>query len=200
MNRNVWRLETMLANNILHIQVLMTDIYPEHFTPGGMLAHVHIPRYVYIPDAVFKAYRIKIEENTTSYVTFWQRLQEAQWQSTELIQAEHLKSTFKTGYRKLLQNQAPKTVATGKRGITQHHHAQMEARQIGWHKLSDEDIYDWFIRPIERYFAIDMPQGSLMLRVMSYPQSAEKLVCVIKRYTGIPKPALSNVEAVIMEM
>jgi hypothetical protein len=26
MNRNVWQLETMLANNILHMQVLMTDL------------------------------------------------------------------------------------------------------------------------------------------------------------------------------
>jgi hypothetical protein len=116
MNRNVWRLETMLANNILHMQVLMTDIYPEHFAPKGVLAHVHIPTYVYIPKAVFKEYGISINENTTSYVTFWQRLQEAQWQSTELIEAEHLRSTFKTSYRKLLRNQAPKTVATGKEG------------------------------------------------------------------------------------
>jgi hypothetical protein len=200
MNRNVWRLETMLANNILHMQVLMTDIYPEHFAPNGVLAHVHIPTYVYIPNAVFKEYGITIEENTTSYVTFWQRLQEAQWQSTELIEPEHLRSTYKTSYRKLLRNQAPKTVATGKREITQHHSAQMEARRIGWHKLSDEDIYDWFIRPVERYFAIDMPLGSLLLRAMSYPQSADKLVSVIKRYTGIPKQALTNVEAVITEL
>jgi hypothetical protein len=76
----------------------------------------------------------------------------------------------------------------------------MEARRIGWHRLSDEDIYDWFIRPVERYFAIDMPLGSLLLRAMSYPQSADKLVSVIKRYTGIPKQALTNVEAVITEL
>ncbi len=107
MNRNIWRLETMLANNILHMQVLMTDIYPEHFAPNGVLAHVHIPTYVYIPNAVFKEYGITIKENTTSYVTFWQRLQEAQWQSTELIEPEHLRSTYKTSYRKLLRNQAP---------------------------------------------------------------------------------------------
>ncbi len=119
----------MLANNILHMQVLMTDIYPEHFAPKGVLAHVHIPTYVYIPNAVFKEYGITIKENTTSYVTFWQRLQEAQWQSTELIEPEHLRSTYKTSYRKLLRNQAPKTVATGKREITQHHYAQMEARR-----------------------------------------------------------------------
>jgi hypothetical protein len=53
---------------------------------------------------------------------------------------------------------------------------------------------------IERYFAIDMPLGSLLLRAMSYPQSADKLVSVIKRYTGIPKQALTNVEAVITEL
>ncbi len=60
MNRNVWRLETMLANNILHMQVLMTDIYPEHFAPKGVLAHVYIPTYVYIPKAVFKEFAIDL--------------------------------------------------------------------------------------------------------------------------------------------
>jgi hypothetical protein len=45
-----------------------------------------------------------------------------------------------------------------------------------------------------------MPQGSLLLRAMSYPQSADKLLYVIKRYRGILKPALPDVEAVITEM
>jgi hypothetical protein len=138
MNRNVWRLETMLANNILHMQVLMTDIYPEHFAPKGILAHVHIPTYVYIPNAVFKEYGITIEENTTSYVTFWQRLQEAQWQSTELIEASQKHVQNK------LQETAPKPDTKNS--------GDWEKRNHATPPCSNGDKANWMAQTIRRRY------------------------------------------------
>ncbi len=134
MKRNLWQQETMLPNNLLHTRTMLTGIKSEHFAPRGMLAHLFIPRCIYSPHAAFKAYILKIEENTTSYIAFWRHLRRAQWQSTSLIQAQHLKSTYKMDYRKTLRNQAPKTVKTRKRDITQPHHGHIEVRRIWWKK------------------------------------------------------------------
>jgi hypothetical protein len=66
--------------------------------------------------------------------------------------------------------------------------------------MTDKDVYNWFIRPIKRYFTIDMPQRVTLLRAMIYPQSAKKLLYIVKKYMGIPKPALQNTEYAIEEL
>ena len=58
-------------------------------------------------------------------------------------------------------------------------------------------IYDWFIRPLERYFAIDMPQGAALMRARLYPKLAHRLTDFIMRYTGIKKNILKHSTYVI---
>jgi len=89
---------------------------------------------------------------------------------------------------------------TSRLEIIQHKQAHIEAQHIGWKKMKPTDIYDWFIRPIERLFAIDMPRGATLLRAMRYPQSAKHLLTFIKRYTGILRGAKINAIYVIEEM
>ena len=200
MNRTTWQLEAIKANTILDQRVEVPWVEPCHFLPKGKLAHIHIPKYVHIPKGVFKKVNIYLEKHTTSYIAFWRHLREAQKEANRMIQQEHLKSTHKTDYRKMLKNQTAKTITTTKMDIAQHKYAHLEAERIGWKNMTQTDIYDWFIRPIERYFAIDMPQGAALLRAMLYPQSAHRLAHFIKLYTGIPRTAHIKHDFIIEEM
>ena len=200
MNRTTWQLEAIKANTILDQRVEVPWVEPCHFLPKGKFAHVYIPKYVHIPTTVFKKVNIHLEKHTTSYIAFHRHLREARKEANRMIQTEHLKSTHKTDYRKMLKNQTPKTITTSKIDIVQHKYAHIEAERIGWKNMKQADIYDWFIRPIERFFAIDMPQGAALLRAMLYPQSAHKLTHFIKLYTGIPRTAPLTHHFVIEEM
>ena len=200
MNRTTWQLEAIRANTILDQRVEVPWVEPSHFLPKGKFAHIYIPKYVHIPKGVFKKVNIYLEKHTTSYIVFWRHLREARKEANRMIQQEHLKSTHKTDYRKMLKNQTAKTISTNKVDIVQHKYAHLEAERIGWKHMTQTDIYDWFIRPIERFFAIDMPQGAALLRAMLYPQSAHKLAHFIKLYTGIPRTAHLRHDFIIEEM
>jgi hypothetical protein len=200
MKRTTWELESIKGNTILDPRIEVPWVEPYHFTPGGALQHIFIPKYVYIPKDVFARFNIWLDKDTTSYIVFWRHLREAQHQANKLITPEQLKSAHKTDYRKMLKHQTPKTVHTTKRDIIQHAYAHVEAEKIGWRNMKLSNIYDWFIRPLERYFAIDMPQGAALMRAMLYPKSAHRLTDFIMKYTGIKKNILKHSVYVIEEM
>ena len=204
MKRTIWELEAIKANTILDPRIEVPWVEPHHFMPQGKFAHIYIPRYVYIPKDVFNKSSIQLELDTTSYTAFWRQLREAQGEAQQMINNmidhEQLRSLYKTDHRKMLKGQLPKTIRSSRLEIIQHKHAHIEAQRIGWKRMTPRDIYDWFIRPIEKLFAIDMPRGATLLRAMLYPQSAKHLLTFIKRYTGIPKGAKINAIYVIEEM
>jgi len=204
LKRTTWELEAIKANTILDPRIEVPWAEPHHFLPLGKFTHIYIPIYVYFPKDVFKKSSIQLDVETTSYTAFRRHLREAQQEAQRLIHTmldhEELRSLFKTDHRRMLKGQLPKTIRTSRLEIIQHKQAHIEAQRIGWKKMKPTDIYDWFIRPIERLFAIDMPRGATLLRAMRYPQSAKHLLTFIKRYTGILRGAKINAIYVIEEM
>ena len=200
MDRTTWELESIKGNTILDPRVEVPWVEPHYFIPGGMISHIFIPNYIYIPKGVFRKFHIWLEEDTTSYIAFWKHLRNAQREANKLVTPEHLKSNHKTDCRKMLKNQLPRTILTKKLATVQHREAHAEAERIGWKNMTIQDIYDWFIRPIERFFAIDMPQGASLLRAMLYPRSAQRLTNLIARFTGIPRGAIRNPKYVVGQM
>jgi len=191
MKRTTWELEAIKANTILDPRIEVPWAEPHHFMTLGKFAHIYIPKYVYIPKGVFKKSSIQLDVDNTSYTAFWRHLREAQQEAQRLLHTmldhEQLRSLYKTDHRKMLKGQLPKTSHTSRLEIIQHNQAHIEAQRIRWKKMKPTDIYDWFIRPIEKLFTIDMPRGATLLRAMLYPQSAKHLLTFIKRYTGIPR-------------
>ena len=189
LERTIWELEAIKANTIVDPRVEHSWVEPHHFLPGGKLAHIHIPRYVYIPHDVFDQFKIRVAKGTTSYVSFWRHLLAAQDHANKHVTNEHMKDNHKTDYRAMLTSKTPKTIITKKIDVVQHKHAHVQARKVGWKNMTRRNIYDWFIRPIERLFAVDMPQGTLLMRALLFKSSADKLHEVVCKYTGIPKNA-----------
>jgi len=167
LKRTTWELETIKANTTLDPRIEVPWVETHHFLPNGKFAHIYIPNYIYIPKDVFKWSSIQLDIDTTSYAAFWRHLREAQNEAQKLIQTmidhEQLRCLFKTDHRKMLKGQLPKTISTSRLDIIQHKQAHMEAQCIGWKKMKPTDIYDWFIRPIEKLFANDMPRGATLL-------------------------------------
>jgi len=189
MDRTVWELEAIKGNTILDPRVEHPWVEAHHFMPGGKLAHIYIPRYVYIPHDVFDKCHLWLKKGTTSYTAFWRHLLMAQDSANKQVTTEHLKDTNKTDYRAMLTSRTPKTIITRKIDIVQHKCAHIEAERIGWKAMTRRNIYDWFIRPIERLFAVDMPQGTLLMRALLFNASAQKLHEIVTRFMGIPKNA-----------
>ena len=189
LDRTIWELEAIKANTIVDPRVEHSWVEPHHFLPGGKLAHMHIPKYVYIPHDVFDRFKLRLAKGTTSYVSLWRHLSAANDQANKHVTHEHMKDNQKTDYRAMLTSKTPKTIITKKIDVVQHKHAHIEARKIGWKNMTQRNIYDWFVRPIERLFAVDMPQGTLLMRALLFKTSADKLHEVVCKYTGIPKTA-----------
>jgi len=162
MKRIMWELETIKANRILNPRIEVPWMEPHHFLLNGKFAHIYIPKYVYIPKEVFKKSSIQLDIDTTSYEAFWRHLREAQGKAHRIIHTmvdhEQLRSLFKTDERKMLKGQLPKMIRTSRLDIIQHKQAHIKAQCIRWKKMKPTDIHDWFIRPIEKLFAIDMPR------------------------------------------
>lgn len=196
MDRTTWELAAIKGNTILDPRIDYPWIDENHFMPGGILAHIYIPRYVYIPHDVFNKFKMWFKKGTTSYISFWRHLLIAQDKANKSLTKEYLRDTHKTDYRAMLKNKTPKTIITRKVDLIQHRFAHQEAEKIGWVNLTQRNVYDWFIRPVERLFAVDMPQGPLLMRAMTYHNSAQKLFNIITRFTGIPP--LANITPIFM--
>ena len=196
MDRTTWELAAIKGNTILDPRIDYPWIDENHFMPGGKLAHIYIPRYVYIPHDVFYKLKMWFKKGTTSYISFWRHLLIAQDKANKSLTQEDLRDNHKTDYRAMLKNKTPKTIITRKVDLIQHRFAHQEAERIGWVNLTQRNVYDWFIRPVERLFAVDMPQGPLLMRAMTYHNSAQKLFNIITRFTGIPP--LANITPIFM--
>jgi len=205
MNRIFWEQDAVKANFISDHAIDVPFVKPADFLPGGRFAHLLIPTYPYVPSEILEAFNICAKRNSPTYFNAWRQCYAAAFQSDKIF-----KKSGNTDFDEPYPNDSPwmKTmIRPMRRNIdintlakVQHQAAIEKAKARHW-DLTKEEVYDWFIRPVERLVALNMPCSTYLTKATRDEAAANYLYQIIWRYVGFPTPpAILSPKDMVIEM
>ena len=163
------------------------------FLPGGKFASLPIPNYIYIPPEITTELNFGHERLHNHYFILWRRLFCARMEARAIVEKDvekyldPIKAETKCPWVSfLLDNQVTKSFPFDEIDIIQMHEATKNFGGQRVHTLRNRQVYDRFLRPLERMFSLNMPLRDRLFYAMEDVDATEDLVAIMLQWAGIP--------------
>jgi hypothetical protein len=158
----------------------------------GRFCHIFIPNYVYVPPEVLQEYGLDIDLRSVEFSVVWRRLYRARTLActtvTDTIDLSDVMAQLRHDVpwiQILRSNNVQKTFPFDDLDVLQYATAaQRGFREL--HSLTNRQIYDCFIRPLERLVAIDMPLTNRLRWAFTCKDETDDLVTILLQLAGLP--------------
>ena len=177
----------------------------QDFLPNGKLAHIFIPRYVYVPKSILKLTLGKAEIDAKDELSLWSKLTAARNEA-----ARAMSDTDQTQFHKqIYQVNSPLLSLAGEDSKNNHFSIMDAVQHSAAHKflkntkLENVDAklsYDLFIRPLEHLFAKDMVLHQKLMESQSNKDCQEWLLTKVLTMVGIEPEPYTNSDFFFTEL
>ncbi len=179
----------------------LDSITPEDFKEFGRLRHVYIGRQPMVPPEVYKILRIPTNDNLTAVYVLWRRLYIARCEAAKGYTFEFpVKEWDKYPWIALLcDSRVTKTFNWDDIDGLQFWWAH---KDTSYQKLQTEsfaNLYNNFVRPLERLFALDMPLNEKLQSALHSRDATEDLSTFLLKLIGWEEWPLALSQKTVIE-
>ena len=186
---------------------MLNSIRPEDFLPNGRFSELFIPRYNYIPPDITTELKFDGERAHAQYYVLWRRLYSCRQQAQEIVsndweQYQALAQPAETAspwIHILLNNEIVKSFPFDELDMIQMAEAIKKSKGKQVHVMKARQVYDRFIRPLERLFALDMPLKDRLYYGMLDTDASDDVAAIVFKFAGITTLPMSVSSRFIVE-